>query len=281
MPDVSTIASNIEQREDGVWVAAGQRDVSYPHDGNDACLVVENTSFWFQHRNHVISQLVTDFSPDEDFFDIGGGNGCVSEALQAAGLEVVLIEPGPDGAKNAKQRGIRTVVQSTLEDAGFARDSIPSAGLFDVIEHIEDDAQFLKLIHRFLQPAGTLYVTVPTYQYLWSYDDVEAGHFRRYTHATISNLLKLCGFEIKYCSYFFSFLVAPVFLLRAVPSWLGLRRPATEESTRNEHSTGGGFVHSIVQRLLNSELDKIRRRQQIRFGTSCVAVAEKVSPANR
>ncbi|MDA7629059.1 hypothetical protein N8843_10560, partial [Verrucomicrobia bacterium] len=68
----------------------------------------------------------------------------------------VLVEPGPAGAMNANHRGVKTVIQSTLEDAGFAPDSLPSAGLFDVVEHIDNDVDFLRLIHSYLQPQGTL-----------------------------------------------------------------------------------------------------------------------------
>lgn len=56
-------------------------------------------------------------------------------------LKVVLLEPGPDGVRNARRRGVRQVLRGTLEAAGFLPDSIPSAGLFDVLEHIEDDRQ--------------------------------------------------------------------------------------------------------------------------------------------
>ena len=273
MLDISQFTAGLEQREDDIWVARHQRDVSYPEEGNEACFAVEDTSFWFRHRNSVISELVNRTSPSDVFFDIGGGNGCVSNALQAAGREVVLVEPGPTGALNAKKRGVRTVIQSTLEDAGFADESLPSAGLFDVVEHIEDDAGFMRLIHSYLQPNGTLYITVPAYQFLWSNDDVRAGHFRRYTIKTLSSLLRECGFEVEYCSYLFSFLVPPLFLLRSVPSRTGFRKSVSHATTKKEHTAGTGLVGSVVQRLLNAELDRVREGRRIPIGTSCIAVA--------
>ncbi len=277
MIDITAISSNLGQREDGVWVARHQRDVSYPVEGNEACFAVEEESFWFCHRNNVITQLVGRFSPSTVFFDIGGGNGCVSNALQSAGIDAVLLEPGPTGAHNAKKRGVRTVIQSTLEDAGFARQSIPSAGLFDVLEHIHNDTDFLRLVYDCLQPNGTLYVNVPAFQFLWSRDDVHAGHFRRYTTNSLSSLLIRCGFNVTYCSYMFSFLVPPILLFRSIPSWLGFRKSLSKAATKKEHAGGTGFVHYVVQRLVSSELNRVKKGKSIRCGSSCIAVATKMA----
>lgn len=277
MPAIEQITSNLERRDNGIWVSRDQREVSYPETGNEACFALEETSFWFRHRNTVITELVKRTSPSDAFFDIGGGNGCVSSALQATGMEVVLIEPGSKGALNARHRGIQTVVQSTLEDAGFSPQSLPSAGLFDVVEHIGNDAEFLRLIHGYLQPHGTLYVTVPAYNFLWSSDDVNAGHFRRYTTATLSRLLVECGFTIKYSSYLFSFLVPPLFFLRSVPSWTGCRKSVSPATTMKEHTAGNGVVNAVVQRILSAELKRITEGKRIPFGTSCIAVAQRMA----
>ena len=275
MRAIEQIASNLELGDQGIWTARDQRDVSYPEAGNDVCFAVEDTSFWFRHRNAVLTELVNRTSRRQTFFDIGGGNGCVSKALQLSGLEVVLVEPGPTGALNARHRGVQTVVQSTLEDAGFAPQSLPSAGLFDVLEHIDNDAGFLRLIHSYLQPEGTLYVTVPAYNFLWPNDDVHAGHFRRYTTSTLSRLLTECGFTIEYSSYLFSLLVPPLFCLRSVPSWIGFRKMVSPSTTKKEHTGGSGLVSSVVKRILSAELKRITKGKRIPFGTSCIAVAKK------
>lgn len=277
--DIAAITSSLCQRDDGIWVSRRQQDVSYPEDGNDVCFAVEDGSYWFSHRNQVIIHLVDRFSPSSDFFDIGGGNGCVSMALQSSGTETVLVEPGPRGVLNARQRGVRTVIQSTLEDAGFSRQSIPSAGLFDVVEHIEDDTGFLQLVRDYMQPRGALYVTVPAYQFLWSNDDVFAGHFRRYTTSSLSALLTRSGFRVAYCGYLFSFLVLPLAICRSIPSRLGFRKSVPQVTTEKEHGGGNGVARWTVQRLVDSEFRRIKRGKPIPFGTSCIAVAVKEEPA--
>lgn len=275
MTDISAITTNLIQTSNGVWVARHNREVSYPAEGNNSCFAVEDTSFWFRHRNAVISHLVRHYTPSATFFDIGGGNGCVSNALQSSGIDAVLVEPGPAGALNAKKRGVRTVVQSTLEDAGFAPNSIPSAGLFDVIEHIENDLDFLRMVHNSVRPHGTVYITVPAYKFLWSHDDERAGHFRRYTVQSLSSVLSEAGFEVRYATYLFAFLVPPIFLFRTIPSWVGARKSISSATRQNEHSTGKGIMHAALQKWLGAELRCVMKRKKIAIGSSCIAVATK------
>ena len=277
MTEITTISKNLTKDSSGIWVARSQAEISYPSEGNEACFAVEDTSFWFRHRNNVISHLVKEIAPENTFFDIGGGNGCVSGAVQQAGIDVVLVEPGPEGARNALNRGVKTVVQSTLEDAGFSPGSLPSIGLFDVLEHIQDDDGFLQAIHRNLATNGRLFMTVPAYDFLWSVDDDHAGHFRRYTTKSLSKRLESAGFEITYCTYLFSFLVPPILLMRSLPSRLGLRKSITATTTQKEHSAARGSTGVLMGKCLDWELNQIKKRKQIAIGSSCLAVATKMA----
>ena len=45
--------------------------------------------------------------------------------------------------------------------------SIDSVGLFDVVEHIEDDYLFLKSINKYLKDDGYIYITVPALNFLY------------------------------------------------------------------------------------------------------------------
>jgi SAM-dependent methyltransferase len=121
--------------------------------------------------------------PPGTIFDIGGGNGYVDRAMQDAGLDVVMVEPGAEGIQNALGRGVRNVVRGTLDDLHPAPGSLAAVSLFDVLEHIPDDIGFLRQIHSLMKPGGRIYITVPAYQWLWSHEDSNAGHARRYTRS--------------------------------------------------------------------------------------------------
>jgi SAM-dependent methyltransferase len=260
--------------KNGIWLPERVSPVSYPEDGNDACLSIEETSYWFAHRNACVLALLAQFPPDGQVYDIGGGNGYVSGALNKAGIETVLVEPG-SGARRAADRGMRRVIQGTLEDAGFEEDSLPAAGVFDVVEHIDDDISFLSLIHRTLRPGGALYGTVPASQALWSGEDVQAGHFRRYDLKGIASRLHSAGFKVEFVAYFFSWLVLPVFLFRALPFRLfGAIRKSTLDSSKRDHSLPGGLSR-LVNLVHGWELDLLSRRCSPVTGSSLLFCARK------
>ena len=121
MLSLSEIAANLEQGTNGIWLARNVSEVSYPGEGHASCLAVEEASFWFRHRNNCILEVIKRLPPATPFFDVGGGNGYVAKALQDAGLEVVVVEPGATGALNARRRGVQHVIRASLEDAGSQR----------------------------------------------------------------------------------------------------------------------------------------------------------------
>lgn len=273
---VDELADNLRPAGGGLWTSGSSAEVSYPTEGHEQCFAIEDDSFWFRHRNAVIADVMRRFPPDGVVFDIGGGNGYVTAGLIQSGFDAVLVEPGIDGARNAVRRGLNPVICATLEEAAFRSASLPAVGLFDVVEHIEDDAGFLKQVHRVLTPNGRLYATVPTLPWLWSVDDERAGHYRRYTVESFRRALAASGFTIEFATSFFGFLVAPVFLRRAIPTRLGMRSDSGDEYVA-EHAPSSPLVQRLLHRWSASELERIGRGRRLRVGTSCIIVA-RVDP---
>ena len=272
--NLSSICNSLEKK-DGVWFSKSTSKISYPEEGNLTCFQVEDSSFWFRHRNNCILSALINFPPNGLLFDIGGGNGFVSSMLQEHGYEVVLVEPGVTGALNAKKRGLNNVVCSTLEDANFSRGTMPAVGAFDVIEHIEADRSFVTQLKGYLHVGGRLYLTVPAFNILWSGEDRIAGHYRRYTLAGICKLLREVGFEINYSTYIFSILPLPIFLFRTLPSLLGIKRDQSLEKTKAEHHRKGSVFSGILEKIWRKELEMIKKRRKILIGSSCLVIAEK------
>lgn len=276
MESIGDLAPNLRLISPGHWVTDTADAVSYPESGHSANFDVEDTSFWFRHRNDLISSLVDRFSPDETLFDIGGGNGCVSVALEKSGHRTVLVEPGEVGIANARTRGLTTVIHATLEDAGFLPGSLPAAGAFDVIEHIEDDVGFVRSLHGMLTPGAHFFVTVPAYQILWSAEDEFAGHYRRYSIGELRNLLEQAGFESVFSSYVFWPLPPVVMATRTIPSRIKLRKDPSSAAVTREHQAGGRPGSALMTMLLAPEAKRIAQAKSMPFGNSIIAVARRV-----
>lgn len=276
--DIETFSSDLKLAEDGVWYGPEFQHVSYPDNGHDDCFSVEDSSFWFNHRNDCIVALVDSFPPqnNEPIFDIGGGNGFVSSGLQHSGFNVVLMEPGALGAANAKKRGLKNVICATTETANIKKQSLAAVGLFDVIEHIGDDIAFLKSINRLLKDGGYLYTTVPAYSFLWSQEDVLAGHFRRYNIREISRILVSAGFSIAFASYIFRPLPIPIYLLRTIPYRLGIpNKVNVTKNIQRDHVVNAGYKKNLMNVMLKAEVHNIRKQNSMRFGGSCLIAAIK------
>jgi SAM-dependent methyltransferase len=273
--DIGGLAPALECRPPGIWFARRQAPVSYPAGGNAACLQVEDRSFWFRHRNRCILRVVERFKPLGALLDVGGGNGYVARGLQQAGIDCVLVEPGVDGALAAHARGVGKVICSRLEDAGLRAGSFAAAGLFDVLEHLEDEEAALCTIRDILAPEGRLFVTVPAFQALFSTEDVAAGHYRRYSATRLERTLRQAGFELDYLTYLFWPLPLPVFLFRVLPTWFGRRLGEDPELTVSDHAPEG-FVARLIDRGLQWEYEVIARGGRTLVGGSCFAVARRV-----
>lgn len=83
--------------------------------------------------------------------------------------------------------------------------------LMDVVEHISNDQTFLtalKSSSNFTSDT-VFYITVPAFNSLFCSHDTFLGHYRRYTNAGLTDLIKRSGFIQYKIGYFFSILILP------------------------------------------------------------------------
>ena len=74
--------------------------------------------------------------------------------------------------------------------------------MFDVLEHIENDSDFMKdTVMPLLKDNGRIVMTVPAYQSLFSKHDEELKHYRRYDIKMICDVAKKSNFRIINYSY--------------------------------------------------------------------------------
>ncbi len=269
------MASGLREVEPGYFVCSGIDTISYPRQGHATCHALEDESYWFRHRAACIVAALGRFPPGGPIVDVGGGNGHVARTLRKAGHDVVLVEPGPEGARNAYRQGLRPVVQATLQTARFRLAILPAVGLFDVLEHIENDEEFLVKVRERLRPGGRLFLTVPAYQRLWSQEDADAGHYRRYATQSLRGVTERAGFEVEYSTHIFWPLVAPIAIARTLAGRLGLRRGHFAASRRSEYVAPATIVDMFISCPLAPEVGLVRRGRGVAMGSSILAVARR------
>lgn len=203
-------------------------------------------------RSHVATTV-------ESALDFGAGFGGMYAELARLSQRVYAFEPDAGARTTAAQQGY---VSSYTTAAEALSKQYGLIGLFDVIEHIEDDTAFLTSLRDALIQGGLLAITVPAFQFLWSEHDVEHQHFRRYNKRSLSKLLLGAGYEILAISYWNTLLFLPAALVRL----LG----------RSGSSALGfsGFINTLLLFVVNIE-SKILRFCALPFGVSLVVVARK------
>jgi SAM-dependent methyltransferase len=259
---------------DGVrWLRRDDDVVSYPRGVLDALSGDGGEGFWLDARANVVGELLRERSITT-VWDVGAGSGAMAKRLGRFDVDVVSVEPLPEGAREIARMGAEAFC-GTLEGLALPSGSLPAVGMFDVLEHIQDPGDLLDEVARVLFPDGVLVVTVPAYQWLWSAEDEALGHFRRYSTKTLRATLTRTGFSVRSARYCFASLVPAAALLRTLPYHLGRRRTAEETLSRNSGRLNpGARTNGVAEKVLAAEA-KASRCVPLPFGLSVVAVAQK------
>lgn len=126
--------------------------------------------------NSFIAETITrSLKPGTRPVDFGAGIGTLSDLIVAkTGIKPTCVEVDPTCRQVLQSKGYRTF------------DNIADAGKFDfvfssnVLEHIENDQEILKLIFNSLEKDGQIVLYLPAFQILFSKLDASVGHYRRY-----------------------------------------------------------------------------------------------------
>jgi methyltransferase family protein len=264
------------QDNNGIFISEEDSGkISYPESGNNDCFGIERDSFWFNHRNNVIKEILLKFPHSDNFADIGGGNGYQANFIKKnfPEKEIFLIEPGYQGCLNAKKYGVQNIYNIPFQKFDFKEKNIGGVGLFDVIEHIEDEISFLKDIVKYCVPKTLVYITVPAYDWLWSDTDDYAGHYRRYNSKLMKSIANKSGLDPLYIGFFMFYLPLPILFFRGIPYRIQGKR---DQKTLLKEASGNHIQSSLTVKiitLLNAfEIGSIHKFGRLLLGGSCIAV---------
>jgi SAM-dependent methyltransferase len=211
---------------------------------------LEPHHFWFKSRNALLQQVFRRYFPNaSSFLEIGCGTGFVLSGLRARfpGLQLAGSEIFANGLRFAERRlpGV-ALFQMDARRVPFEME-FDVIGLFDVLEHIEEDELVIRELFRASRPGGGMMVTVPQHPFLWSAVDEYACHKRRYTRTELVDKVRRAGFDVVQVTSFVSLLLPLLLLSR----WR-LRRSSDRFDPWAEFRIGQ-FRNTVLQTILAVE----------------------------
>ena len=228
---------------------------------------IEDEHWWFVARRRILGALLSrlDIPVKADILEVGCGTGGNIALLSRFGA-VTCVEMDETAAEIARARNLAPVLNGKLPDGlpEFSQ-KFDVVTVFDVIEHVEEDGASLEMLSSLLNPGGSIVVTVPAFNFLWSQHDDENHHQRRYRRRDLVSLANQCGLKLDYISYFNFWLFPPVAAVRLIrkvipyqEAWQDMRMP-------------NGLVNRILLSIFSSEKHLIGKFS-LPFGISLMAV---------
>ena len=140
--------------------------------------------------------------------------------------------------------------------------------LLDVLEHIENEEDFLRSLHNVMHPGSKIIITVPAFQKLFTDHDRFLKHFRRYNRMSLLHVLEKSGFQVNCSGYIFCSLLP----FRVMQKLLRIK-----SSQKENLRAANIFINTIATILLNIDSAVCFALSRIKIyipGLSCFATAE-------
>ena len=223
---------------------------------------------------HFFDWVLDEFEPflGDRILEVGAGTGTITRKLLERYPEnsIVALEPADNMFAQLEPFAALTPRISARKETLL--DYLPeAAGSFDValyvnvLEHIADDEEEVRLAAKALRPGGALLVFGPALEGLYSQLDQNAGHYRRYSLEGLQRLAENAGLRVVSLHYFDILGVLPYLV---VYRWL--RRTAITSSSL------WGYDRLIVP--LSRSIQRILRHPPV--GKNAILVAVKDSPSD-
>ena len=262
---------------------------SYDEKFFEPLMAIEDRHFWFRSRNQLISNLILKYCSQSTAdgtianrgMEIGCGTGNVLKFLQGnfSSQQIIGVDLFLEGLQFARSRGAVNLVQADIYQAPFSG-GFDWIGLFDIIEHLDDDVEVLSKISDLLSTEGKLFISVPAFPVLWSYFDVAGKHKRRYTVKTLQKALKQAGLELEFASYTNVMVFPILWFLRRVLQGGKVPEALSEEELdlkTNSELRIVPLLNEIIAFILWIEGKLIQSGVKMPFGTSLIAVAKRLA----
>lgn len=237
---------------------------------------IQDRHWWFVGRRRVIgavleAALPANGRPSRRILDIGCGTGTMLGELRRFG-DVFGVDADEAAVQFCHSQGETQVQLASGGEVPHADASFDLVALLDVIEHVDNDQTLLAEARRVLVPRGSLFVTVPAYEWMWGPQDEIAHHKRRYTRPQLRDSLACAGYRVDRASYFNTFLFPPIAAIRVARRVL----PEPAEVRSDFELNEPGRLNTALTGIFDREAGIVSKRD-LPFGVSILALATAVA----
>jgi len=231
----------------------------------------EKNHWWFKVRRNIILSLIKKYKVPKTakIFDFGCGSGYLVGQLQKLGYDASGSDISFEAIESGLSKGIRNIAAVQSLEISPPERAFDLILALDVIEHIQDDSEAIRVIERALRPGGTAIITVPAYQWLWGVQDDIAYHYKRYAIGSLTKVLKKnTKLKILRKTYFNTFLFLPIVIVRIFSRWFNLKE------RESDFDINSRFLNSLFYFIFNLET-YFFKFLNFPFGVSILLVLEK------
>ena len=154
---------------------------------------------WEVARADSILKIFLNKKENLQFADVGAGDLFFANKLKLFSSNPILAVDSNFIKKESNKSIICFDEISEIES-----EKIDFVFLLDVLEHIEEESNFLESLNKILKKSGKLVVTVPAHNSLFSLHDKFLNHFRRYNNKQLNKVIESNGFNNRTSFYFFT-----------------------------------------------------------------------------
>jgi SAM-dependent methyltransferase len=174
--------------------------------------------FWIRRRFAVMRQLADSVLRDaKAIAEIGCGNGLLQrEVEERYGTAVTGFDLNELALRKNVSRISPLYCYDIHQRNPEFRGRFDVVFLFDVLEHIDAESDFLLAVKHHLAPAGALVINVPAHRFFLSDYDRAAGHVRRYSRQYLAKVAEENGFEVSALTYWGLPLVPLLFVRKGI-----------------------------------------------------------------
>lgn len=201
--------------------------------------------------------------------DVGCGTGMIIKDLERFG-KVAGIDIEEAAIKFCQQRNIGKLCLGSGVNLPYKAEAFDLVTVFSVLEHVQDDALFIKELSRVCKDSGRIILSTSAFDFLWSEHDVINEHKRRYTKNSLKTLVNGQNLHIERITYtnfiLFPFILLGVISEKVLKCFLG--------SIVNRFYTTPRLINKSLLLILKLE-SWILSRFNFPFGVSLLCVARK------